>query len=215
MTDPIDFEGDFGSSALGTFSHELRTPLAALRMILDLGAPVANADGGKSFDAELVQLLEAAARELGDLVDDLQDFSRAERRQMVFTPTLQPLAALFEAVPDDGRNAVTVTLEGDTGLTGNWDPVRARRALMALAAGVDRMGDHSGLVRATASYTAGTVHLVLSSENPTSEPEASEPTAPIFAYFAGAAVVIAMGVALSLERRAGHCRLSVILPPGN
>ena len=62
MTALIDFEGAFGSSALGTFSHELRTPLAALRMILDLGAPAANADGGKSFDAELVQLLEAGAR---------------------------------------------------------------------------------------------------------------------------------------------------------
>jgi len=202
----------FRVDALASFSHEVRTPVTAVRMVLDLATRTD--EGGKTLDAELVGLLETSLAELSQLLEDLQDFSRAERGRVAFDAAPARLADVVLEANRAAGERLRITLDAPPGLSGTWDAERLSSALAHLAAGVDRMGDVGGVVRGTAVAGPGSVTLVLESGAPGGPELPPGPPVAAFSYFAAGAVIAAMGGSFATERGQSYCRLSLRLPRG-
>ncbi len=110
---------------LGTVCHELRTPLTVVcgysELLRTQGLALQPAA------ARMVERIEAASGQLARLVDDLLDFSRIERGELVVqpedvdvVPVLQEVVAGFRHQP----GAVRVRVELPESLPAHADPVR-------------------------------------------------------------------------------------------
>ncbi len=85
------------SRFLSNMSHEFRTPLNAIRGLSNL--LLERADGDLSAEQERqVSLIARAARELGQLVDDLLDLAKVEAGKVVVRPTTFDARNLFAAL---------------------------------------------------------------------------------------------------------------------
>ncbi|MDQ3702444.1 MAG: HAMP domain-containing histidine kinase [Chloroflexota bacterium] len=108
---------------LGTVCHELRTPLTVVcgysELLLTQGPPLEPAA------ARMVERIEAASGQLARLVDDLLDFSRIERGELVVhstdfdvVPVLQEVVDGFRHLPGAARVHVdlphSLPVHGDT-----------------------------------------------------------------------------------------------------
>jgi len=202
----------FRVDALASFSHEVRTPLTAIRMVLDLGAPVGT--GGKLLDGELVGLLESSVAEMTELLDQLQDFSRAERGRLQLVPAPSPLSdVLADACRAAGEALqLVVTAPGD--IVGHWDAGRLARAIADLAIGVDRMGAADCRVRGHIESMDEILAIVLESGTPHGSTASLGASLPVFAYFAAGGVIAAMGGAVATDQQPEYCRVVISLPTG-
>ncbi|MFZ0161544.1 MAG: HAMP domain-containing sensor histidine kinase [Kineosporiaceae bacterium] len=97
-------------------AHQLRTPLASVQATVE-----AMTDGILAADPSTLAVLADQTARLSRLVEDLEKVSRAEERQLVLHPRLQPLATVVErciaAVQGRYRaHGVAVTAEEATSL---------------------------------------------------------------------------------------------------
>ncbi|MEP6729012.1 MAG: HAMP domain-containing sensor histidine kinase [bacterium] len=87
----VRLRGDF----IASVSHELRTPLAQLRMFAEtllLGRVRSEQEGRRSLE-----IVDQEARRLSHLVENILQFSRAERHSIRLSPTVVPLAPQITA----------------------------------------------------------------------------------------------------------------------
>lgn len=198
--------------ALASFSHEVRTPLTAIRMVLDLGA--SDRSGGKMLDAELVGLLESSLAEMTQLLDQLQDFSRAERGRLQLVPTPSMLSEILADAGRTAGEALQLAVLAPRDIVGHWDASRLAQALADLAVGVDRMGAADGRVRGNTALTAETLVIVLESGTADGSEISRGAPLPVFAYFSAGALIMAMGGTIATDQQSGYCRLEITLPIG-
>jgi signal transduction histidine kinase len=137
-------------------AHQLRTPLASVKATVE-----AMTDGILAADPSTLAVLADQTARLSRLVQDLEKVSRAEERQLVLHPHLQPLATVVErciaAVQGRYRaHGVTVTAEDATSLP----PVRIDddRIAEALTNLLDNALRHTP--------TGGRVTVTLTSDEP-------------------------------------------------
>ncbi|MEE8526782.1 MAG: HAMP domain-containing sensor histidine kinase [Thermoanaerobaculia bacterium] len=101
------------SDFVSQVSHELRTPLTQIRMFAEtlLLGRVRSADESRRS----LEIIDAEARRLGHLVENILQFSRGERGAVRLSPRSRPLAPLLREVLRDftplvGRNSVSFAL---------------------------------------------------------------------------------------------------------
>ena len=123
--------GDF----IANVSHELRTPLAQLRMFAEtllLGRVRSDAEARRSLE-----IVDQEARRLSHLVENVLQFSRAERHKIKLCPTDEPLAAHIRAAhelfePIIRARQVRLDVELDETIRCCVDPGAMRQILLNL-----------------------------------------------------------------------------------
>ena len=196
--------------ALGAFAHELRTPLTSMRMVLELAAQQSGSEA-LILDGELAAMLDTSLQDLQQLVDDLQDLSRIERKRAVIADGPANLAVtLCDAIASLGPS-VNVTHDEVPPIVGPWDPSLLTRALAGCAESANRAGDGSGEVTLCFAVTEDAVELVFRSGEPSAEmrPVAADVG---FAFFRSRDFIEAMGGHVSLERGRRYASVTAVLP---
>ena len=123
--------GDF----IANVSHELRTPLAQLRMFAEtllLGRVRSDAEARRSLE-----IVDQEARRLSHLVENVLQFSRAERQKIKLCPTDEPLAAHIRAAhelfePIVRARQVRLNMKLDETIRCSVDPGAMRQILLNL-----------------------------------------------------------------------------------
>jgi PAS domain S-box-containing protein len=142
----IDARDEFLSVA----SHELRTPLTPLRMRLEVLAR----QMGDRLDGEARAWLEGhlatIARQsdrLTRLVNDLLDISRIATGKLTMNPAPNDLLSVAKQVvrdlEDEGavaRASCELVVSGETGVVGQWDPVRLEQVITNLLSNACKYG---------------------------------------------------------------------------
>ena len=134
---------------LSIAAHELRTPVAALHLQLQLMrrfAARAAGGGAPGLDARLLAL-EAQARRLGQVVEDLLDLSRVRLGRLELRPEELDLAELargavapFQADPAVARGSqITVAAPGP--VVGRFDRTRLEQVLLNLLGNAVKFGE--------------------------------------------------------------------------
>lgn len=109
-------------------SHELRTPLTVIGGFIETLLDLPDMDGA-TRDAQL-KMMQDQARRMQRLVEDLLTLSRLEnggelREELVDAPALTRLLALEAEGLSHGRHKVTVLVESDFGVRGNYDELHS------------------------------------------------------------------------------------------
>jgi signal transduction histidine kinase len=159
--------GDF----IANVSHELRTPLAQLRMFAEtllLGRVRSEAERRRSLE-----IVDQEARRLSHLVENVLQFSRAERQAIKLRPVDEPLAMhvraaheLFE--PIVRARQVRVTTRLDESIRCPVDPGAMRQILLNLIDNAVKYGPVRQEVRVTLERTADgkSARIVVEDEGP-------------------------------------------------
>jgi signal transduction histidine kinase len=150
-------------------SHELRTPLAQIRLFTETILL-----GRCRSEAEQQRFLEAAAREtvrLGDLVDNILDFSRAERGLLDVHPAPRQLAPLVAQVtqafqPLATTRRVNLGLELDGDVRAAVDEAGFRRLLINLLDNAVKYGPERGEVTVRLRRAGQCVELAVEDRGP-------------------------------------------------
>ncbi len=150
-------------------SHELRTPLAQIRLFTETILL-----GRCRSEAEKQRFLEAAAREtvrLGDLVDNILDFSRAERGLLDVHPTPRQLAPLVTQVtqafqPMATTRSVHLDLQLDSEARAAVDEAGFRRLLLNLLDNAVKYGPERGEVTVRLHRAGPCVELAVEDRGP-------------------------------------------------
>jgi signal transduction histidine kinase len=209
---------DFVSSV----SHELRTPLAQIRMFaetLRLGRVRSEAERTRS-----VEIIDQEARRLGTLVDNVLQFSRAERRQVRLSPEpadLGPLVrdALETFAPLAAARKVSLREEIDDGVWASVDRGAFRQMLLNLLDNAVKYGPPGQTVEVGLARAAGRARVWVRDQGPGIPPRERE---RVFAPFvrlerdAGSAVAgsgIGLAVVAQLAAAQGG-RVAVEDAPG-
>ena len=198
-------------------SHDLRTPLAQIRLFTE----TVLLERARSPD-EARRFLEAAVREtvrLGHLVDNLLDFSRAERGGLEIAPTPRRLAPLVAEVTQAFRPLAAtrrVTLEADLDPEAGAavDEAGFTRLLLNLLDNAVKFGPEKSDVTVRLGRAAGAVELAVEDRGPGVPARDRE---AIFAPFhrlrrGGTAAATGTGIGLAIVRElavrhGGSCRV--------
>jgi signal transduction histidine kinase len=150
-------------------SHELRTPLAQIRLFTETILL-----GRCRSEAEQRRFLEAVAREtlrLGDLVDNILDFSRAERGLLDIHPAPRQLAPLvsqvtqaFQPLADTRRVRLDLQLDGEA--CAAVDEAGFRRLLLNLLDNAVKYGPEAGEVTVRLDRAGPCVELSIEDRGP-------------------------------------------------
>jgi signal transduction histidine kinase len=159
--------GDF----IANVSHELRTPLAQLRMFAEtllLGRVRSEDERRRSLE-----IVDQEARRLSHLVENVLQFSRAERQTIKLCPVDEPLAAhiraaheLFEPIVRARQVRVNATLD-DT-IRSPVDPGALRQILLNLLDNAVKYGPIGQEVRVALERSPGgkSARIVVEDEGP-------------------------------------------------
>jgi signal transduction histidine kinase len=150
-------------------SHELRTPLAQIRLFTETILL-----GRCRSEDEVRRFLEAAAREtvrLGDLVDNILDFSRAEHGLLDFHPVSRQLAPLvtqvtqaFQPLANTRRVHLDLQLDGEARAA--VDEAGFRRLLLNLLDNAVKYGPERGEVTVRLHRAGSCVELAVEDRGP-------------------------------------------------
>ena len=128
---------------LADISHELRTPVTILRGEAEVGL---RGTPGPDELRDTLERVQAQATELGELLEDLITYARADSEEQEFRPQDVPLAELVAAAAGEGASlgeprevTITTALEDD-GATVEGDIRRLKRVLLI---GIDNAVKHS------------------------------------------------------------------------
>jgi signal transduction histidine kinase len=157
------------SDFIASVSHELRTPLAQVRMFAEtllLGRVRSEEERARSL-----RIVDQEARRLAHLVENILQFSRAERQGIALAPVETELAGQVEdALESFGpvSRARKVTLEPslERGLYAMVDPGAFRQILLNLLDNAVKYGPVGQVVRVGLSQRAGKVCLVVDDQGP-------------------------------------------------
>lgn len=128
---------------LADISHELRTPVTILRGEAEVGLRGSPGPGELRDTLERVQ---GQATELGELLEDLITYARADSEDQEFRPAVVPLAGIVTAAAGEGtslaepREVTIATALEDNGVLVDGDPRRLKRVLLI---GIDNAVKHS------------------------------------------------------------------------
>jgi signal transduction histidine kinase len=154
---------------IASVSHELRTPLAQLRMFAEtllLGRVRSDDERERSL-----RIIDQEARRLSHLVENILQFSRAERSALQLNRTLLPLApqvrdAVEVFAPIAAARAVTLRTELDEAARALVDPAAIRQILLNLLDNAVKYGPTAQTVRISVSGDAAGVRLMVEDEGP-------------------------------------------------
>jgi signal transduction histidine kinase len=128
---------------LADISHELRTPVTILRGEAEVGL---RGSPGPSDLRETLERVQGQATELGELLEDLITYARAESGDQDFRPLVVPLAEIVTGAAGEGSSLaepreVTIATElADDDALVEGDPRRLKRVLLI---GLDNAIKHS------------------------------------------------------------------------
>lgn len=128
---------------LADISHELRTPVTILRGEAEVGLRGSPGPGELRDTLERVQ---GQATELGELLEDLITYARADSEDQEFRPAIVPLREIVTTAAGEGaslaepREVTIATALEDDGAFVDGDPRRLKRVLLI---GIDNAVKHS------------------------------------------------------------------------
>lgn len=128
---------------LADISHELRTPVTILRGEAEVGL---RGSPGSSELRDTLERVQGQATELGELLEDLITYARADSEDQDFRPATVPLGEIVTAAAGEGaslaepREVTIVTARDDDGALLDGDPRRLKRVLLI---GIDNAVKHS------------------------------------------------------------------------
>jgi signal transduction histidine kinase len=128
---------------LADISHELRTPVTILRGEAEVGL---RGTPGSDELRDTLERVHGQAAELGELLEDLITYARADSEDQEFRPAIVPLADIVGAAAGEGaslaepREVTITTTLGDDGAAVDGDPRRLKRVLLI---GLDNAVKHS------------------------------------------------------------------------
>jgi signal transduction histidine kinase len=153
---------------LADISHELRTPVTILRGEAEVGLR------GSPRAEELRETLERVqgqAAELGELLEDLITYARADSEEQEYRPTIVPVSEIIAAAANEGASlAEPREVTGATAL--DDDPLvdaDVRRLKRVLLIGIDNAVKHSapgGTITIRARRDEGNAVIAVSDEGP-------------------------------------------------
>lgn len=154
---------------IASVSHELRTPLAQLRMFAEtllLGRVRSEEERDRSL-----RIIDQEARRLSHLVENILQFSRAERSALQLNRSVLPLAPqVRDAVeifsPIANARAVALRTELDEAARADVDPAALRQILLNLLDNAVKYGPTGQTVRVTLATHAEGVRLMVDDEGP-------------------------------------------------
>lgn len=154
---------------IASVSHELRTPLAQLRMFAEtllLGRVRSEAERTRSLE-----IIDQEARRLSHLVENILQFSRAERRAIALTRSAQPLAPLlretvemFQPMARARRVQVTTAFADD--LVADVDAGAMRQILLNLLDNAVKYGPAGQVVHVALRRVGDSALLSVEDEGP-------------------------------------------------
>jgi signal transduction histidine kinase len=128
---------------LADISHELRTPVTILRGEAEVGL---RGSPGPDDLRETLERVQGQATELGELLEDLIAYARADSEDQEFRPVVVPIADIVAGAAAEGaslaepREVTIVTEPADDGALVEGDPRRLKRVLLI---GLDNAIKHS------------------------------------------------------------------------
>jgi signal transduction histidine kinase len=154
---------------VASVSHELRTPLAQVRMFAEtllLGRVRSDTERTRSLE-----IIDQEARRLSHLVENILQFSRAERSALMLNRTIEELAPhVLEAVEVFGPVArarrVTVETAVTDGLRARVDAGAVRQVLLNLLDNAVKYGPTGQFVRVTLSRTEDRARITVDDQGP-------------------------------------------------
>ncbi len=157
------------SDFIASVSHELRTPLAQLRMFAEtllLGRVRSDQERTRSLE-----IIDQEARRLSHLVENILQFSRAERQTLQLNLVEQPLAPhVTEAVevfgPVGRARRVTIETVLAAGLHARVDAGAMRQILLNLLDNAVKYGPVDQVVRVTLARAGDMARLMVDDEGP-------------------------------------------------
>ncbi|MBX3132729.1 MAG: HAMP domain-containing histidine kinase [Gemmatimonadaceae bacterium] len=154
---------------IASVSHELRTPLAQLRMFAEtllLGRVRNDAERTRSLE-----IIDQEARRLSHLVENILQFSRAERQAVVLSRAEQPLAPLlretvevFQPVARARQVSVTSALAEDA--IAKVDPAALRQIVLNLLDNAVKYGPAGQAVHVALKCVGDAVRVSVEDEGP-------------------------------------------------
>ncbi len=154
---------------IASVSHELRTPLAQLRMFAEtllLGRVRSEDERERSL-----RIIDQEARRLSHLVENILQFSRAERSALQLNRSVMPLAPqirdaveVFAPVANARKVRIETALAED--VAARVDPAALRQILLNLLDNAVKYGPVGQLVRITLGAEGGSARLTVDDEGP-------------------------------------------------
>ena len=162
------------SDFIASVSHELRTPLAQVRMFAEtllLGRVRSDAERDRSL-----RIIDQEARRLTHLVENILQFSRAERQAIRLSPVTADLAgqvrdALEAFSPVARARRVTLRTELEEPLVATVDPDALRQIVLNLLDNAVKYGPKGQTVTVGARREAELVRVWVEDEGPGIAPE--------------------------------------------
>ena len=194
----IRLRGDFTSSV----SHELRTPLTQILLFaetLELGRAV-----GEDARRQALGIIVQEARRLAHLVDNVLQFSRAERRMVRVRPESVVLAPLLREIlerfaPLAGTAAVRLRAELDERLVARAHAESLHQIVINLLDNAVKHGG-SGPILLRAAPSNGGVRLSVADRGPGVAPGDRERVWRPFVRVGGQSAVAGSGIGLAVVR---------------
>ncbi len=158
------------SDFVSQVSHELRTPLTQVRMFAEtllLGRVRSEEEGRRSLE-----IIDAEARRLSHLVENILQFSRSERGALELTPRVRELAPVVRDVVRDfaplvgGRGVSFATRLLDTEAAAAVDDEALRQILLNLLDNAVKYGPACQVVLVGLERVNGRVRLWVDDEGP-------------------------------------------------
>jgi len=118
---------------LADISHELRTPVTILRGEAEVGL---RGSPGPDELRDTLERVQGQATELGELLEDLITYARADSEEQEFRPVPVPIGEIATAAAGEGaslaepREVTIAALTEDDGATVTGDPRRLKRVLL-------------------------------------------------------------------------------------
>ena len=154
---------------IASVSHELRTPLAQLRMFAEtllLGRVRSEAERTRSLE-----IIDQEARRLSHLVENILQFSRAERRAIALSRSVQPLAPLlretvevFQPLARARQVQLTTALAEDA--VADVDPAALRQIVLNLLDNAVKYGPAGQVLHLALRRAGDAVLLSVEDEGP-------------------------------------------------
>src|SRR5262245_9472729 len=162
----------FRDRMMGVLSHDLKNPLSVIMMVVETMLHEREPAGA---DQRRLQIVERSAKRMLEMIETLLDFTRVQsggRLPISRVPT--DLGARARDLVDEMRSAspdLTIDLQTQGNLLGQWDPARIDEALSNLIANALQYGNPQKPVRVSLDGNGTVVELRVMNEGPAIPPD--------------------------------------------
>jgi len=154
---------------VSSVSHELRTPLTQIRMFTE--TLLLDRIRTTEEHRRSLEIIDREARRLTQLVENILQFSRMERKIVTISPEKRELAPLIQEIAEDFESAVNgeetqIETRLKPGLCANLDPDALRQILLNLLDNAVKYGKKGQQVIVGLEAGEGTARLFVEDEGP-------------------------------------------------